>query len=329
MRWPAVVSLIACAACAASTHAMRVRAIDGNTGQPVPGERLAVKTFLVSGACEHEDRSKPFGFGHSEGSSADRDIDNAHVTSGADGWATIQVIDSQGLCDLRPEKVEVYARGSFVVIDTTKDAAYVPVWIPRVGPPPGERTYATDRAKDAFTPGEAVSSVYVERFLRVSGHVPTVVAGTDTLLVGATPEIHADRDGDDPFLRVALARVTAAGTAWHVEMEALELSPTAPRYVVPPGYETQREQLDTWAAAMLDEVVLRAAMAAKLIARNHLGTHEWTITTRVDGEEVTADISHDPNPYDDEPPARVVTVRGTLARRDGHLVVEGLARVDD
>jgi hypothetical protein len=326
MRW---LLLLALTACAGSTHAMRVRAVDGVTGQPMAGERLTVKTFLTSESCEHDERSKPWPVGRVEGRSADTDIDNTSVTTGADGWTTIRVIDSQGLCDFRRRKVEIYARGAFVEVDVAKPAAYVPVWIRRVTPEPGKRTYATHRAKDAFTPRDAVASVYAERFVRVGGHEPTVFASADTFLVGATPEIHADRDGDDPFLRVALARVTPSGTAWHVEMEALAQSETAPRYVVPPGYEDQRGSLDEWAAAMLDEVVLRAATAAKIIDRDYLSTHEWKIVTRLDGAAVSADIFHDPNPYDGEPAKQPVSVRGTLARRDGRWSVEGLTRVVD
>lgn len=294
---------------------MRVRAVDGLTGAPRPGEQLTVKTYLTSTKCT---RTLPH-----ELPSSDFQTDNAMVRSGRDGWATIELIDSQGRCEYRPDGVEVFVRGAGTGIDLK---ATGPVFIPVFDRYPKhdstERTYTTYRSRDAFTAVAAVRSVYEERFVRVYGHVPLMFESGDTILVGATPEIHADGDGDDPFIRVALAKLTPVGTAWRIEMTALDLSPTAPEYIVPPAFASQRAQLAVWSKAMIDELVLRAATAAKLIDRHYLEVNHWQLVTRLDNPRFTSEILYDANPYDNEPAKKRLTVRGRLVRHDGRIVVE-------
>ncbi|MDQ3338728.1 MAG: hypothetical protein M4D80_26480 [Myxococcota bacterium] len=282
MRWLIVVSLAACT----SSHSLRVRAIDGITGRPLPDEKITVKTFLTSRWCEHEERTKPWPFGVSEGTERNSDINNATFKSGRDGWVSIEVIESTGVCNYRTTEIELYIRGrGQPLAPGTKAPVFIPVFLTRASNDFGARTFVTHRAKAAFEPIDAVRSAYGERFLGDYAQAGTAFAANhDTFLVGAASELDVDADRNDPFLRVTLAKVTPSHDAWRVELTALDLDPTAARYVVPPAFAAHRAQVEVWAKSALDEIVLRAATVAKLIDRDHFSTNEFAIQTSVQGE---------------------------------------------
>jgi hypothetical protein len=83
----------------------------------------------------------------------------------------------------------------------------------------------------------------------------------------------------------------------------------------PPAFAAHRTPLAAWGRAAFGELVRRAAVAAKLTQGDPYRTK---VITRIDGTRFAATILDETS--------RPVDVRGTVERRDGHIVVVDITR---